>query len=89
MRILRRGWNIEYNAVLFEVEDGQDKYVCSITENRLDPENSHHQMDEKIANDIFDSKIKEIEAAAATVIADARARGIKHKPGQYNEPLPI
>lgn len=75
--------------VLFEVEDGKDKFVCSITENGLDPENLHPPMTKTIAEAIFDRKKEEIEAAAVKVIADARARGIKHTAGQENEPLPI
>jgi len=37
MQIARREWDITSMAVLFEVEDGQDKFVCSITENGLAP----------------------------------------------------
>jgi len=46
-------------------------------------------MTKTIAEAIFDRKKEEIEAAAVKVIADARARGIKHTVGQENEPLPI
>ena len=76
-------------VVLFEVEDGQDKFVCSITENELDRENSHPPMNKTIAEAIFDEEKGEIEAAVVKVIADARARGIRNTAVHKNAPLPV
>jgi len=89
MQIVGREWDISSMTVLFEVEDGQDKFVCSITENELDRENSHPPMNKTIAEAIFDEEKEEIGTAMVQVIADARARGIKHKAGQKNDPLPV
>ena len=89
MQIVRREWDISFMTVLFQVDDGQDKFVCSITENELDRENLHPLMNKTIAEAIFDEEKGEIETAMVQVVADARARGIKHKAGQKNDPLPI
>lgn len=89
MKIVRREWEIRHNAVLFEVEDKGGKFVCSITGSELDSENLHPLMGGETAEALFDAKDKDIEAAAAQVIADARAQGIEHKSAVRNDPLHV
>ncbi len=91
MKIVKKEWNIDDNSVHFEVHDGQGEWVCLITQNELDLENSYGylEIDEKIALALFDKKEEEILMAAKKVIEDAKARGIEHKFGMKNEPLHV
>lgn len=75
-------------TVLFIANDGQDRFVCSITPNQLDPENGRLRTGDQLVA-IFRRRENEIEAAAKKALQDARQNGIKHKPGVKNEPLAI
>jgi len=86
MKIEKAGYSLEYQAILFIVIAGNERFVCCVTPQQLDSDN-WFSLSETRMLELFQEREKDIIEAAAITIEEARRRKIKHEPGVRNEPL--
>ena len=88
MKLEKPGYNLSSMSVLFIANDGNDKFVCNVTPEQLDPDN-WFSLTETQMLDIFWNREQEILKAAGAIIGEARRQGVRHSPGVRNDPLPV
>lgn len=86
MDLGRRDYEIQWQAVLFEMIDGDDRFVCVISLEALDPERAG-MIDGETGLKFFDEKADEIVAQAEIAVEQAKANGVRHVPCSRNEPI--
>jgi hypothetical protein len=70
-------------------DDGGSEFYCLISERSLDPTGSYAIADGSAMEALFDAKKTEVLEATKPVVDLAKAHGIRHTPGQPNEPLRV
>lgn len=88
MNIGRVSYELTRFAVLFELVGDDDRFVCAVSLDQLDPERGG-MIDGDEGLQIFEARRDEIRGKATEQVAAARQAGVTHTPGKANEPIYI
>ena len=86
MEITRRSYEVQWLSVLFEVEDGDSRFVCGISLDALAPDGGGSISGEE-GLVLFDEQAGEILKQAEAAVSVAKAAGVQHVPGARNQPI--
>ena len=86
MELGRRSYEMQWLSVLFEVIDGEHRFVCGISLNALDPDKGG-MISGEAGLELFDKQSDAILAQAESAIEQAKADGVRHVPCAKNDPI--
>ena len=86
MELGRRSYEMQWLSVLFEVIDGEERLVCGISLEELDP-NQGGAISGDAGLELFDEKSEKIIAQAEIAVERAKANGVRHVTCAKNDPI--
>ena len=86
MEIVRRSYELQWQAILFEVVDENDRFVCGISLEALDPDRGGMISGEE-GLQLFDDQAANILQSASLAVTNAKEAGVRHIACQRNEPI--